>query len=137
MARSADDESLLALARTVVGVSTRAADQLGGVSIVQLRALTVLRDLGTANLGRLAEDMGVALSTASRLVDRLVRAGLIERVECKEDARGFFAAITDEGRRVFDEARGTHLDGVRERFLSHFSAAELRTLGELFARVGG
>src|SRR3954452_2059323 len=79
MERSSEDDVLLALARTVVAISTRAADQLGGISVVQLRALTVLREVGTVNLGRVAEEMGVALSTASRLVDRLVRAGLVDR----------------------------------------------------------
>jgi DNA-binding MarR family transcriptional regulator len=79
MRRTADDEVLLALARTIMGISTGAADRLGGISVVQLRALTVLRGLGTASLGELAEVMGVTVSTTSRLVDRLVAAGLVRR----------------------------------------------------------
>lgn len=35
--RTAEDEALLALARAVVGVATRAADRLGRLSVVQLR----------------------------------------------------------------------------------------------------
>src|SRR4051794_41568063 len=79
MTRSAQDQTLLLLARAVMGISTRAADRLGGLSVVQLRALTVLRELGTANLGRLAEGLDVTVSTTSRLVDRLVAAHLVER----------------------------------------------------------
>ena len=79
MARTAHDQTLLLLARAVMGISTRAADRLGELSVVQLRAMTVLRELGTANLGRLAEGLDVTVSTTSRLVDRLVAAGLVER----------------------------------------------------------
>ncbi len=92
---------------------------------------------GRMRMSDLADSVLLSRSGLTRLVDRLARAGLIERIECEEDARGFFAGITPDGRRVFDEARHTHLEGVRESFLSHFSAAELRTLGRLFARVGG
>jgi len=48
---------------------------------------------------------------------------------------GKVSTITPEGRRVFGEARKTHLDGVRRVFLSHFSRDELRTLGAFWAKV--
>src|SRR3954463_10166431 len=73
------DEALLALARLVMDVSVRAADEMGGPSPVQLRALTVLRSSNGANLATLAEAMGVAVSTASRLVDRLTAAEWVPR----------------------------------------------------------
>ena len=59
MNRMAADEALLALARIAMDASVRAADDLGGLSPVQLRALTALGQAGSANLGRLADDMGV------------------------------------------------------------------------------
>jgi DNA-binding MarR family transcriptional regulator len=68
-------------------------------------------------------------------VDRLERDGLLRREECPDDARGAFAVITARGRARFDEARTTHLAGVRERFLEHFSEAELRRLGGLWERL--
>jgi DNA-binding MarR family transcriptional regulator len=114
MTRPVDDELLLALARTVVGISTRAADQLGGVSVVQLRALTVLLRLGTANLGRLAEEMGVALSTASRLVDRLVRAGLVDRRPSPRTRREIELAISPDGRATLDRYDDLRLVRLRE-----------------------
>ena len=113
MALPANDEALLALARTVMGISTRAADQLGGVSVVQLRALTVLRDVGTTNLGRLAEEMGVALSTASRLVDRLVRAGLVDRRPSPRTRREIELAVSAAGRATLDRYDELRLRGLR------------------------
>src|SRR3954470_7759169 len=115
MGRTADDDALLALARTVVGISTRAADELGGVSVVQLRALTVLGALGTANLGQLAEEMGVALSTASRLVDRLVRADLVERRPSPRTRREIELAVSATGHATLDRYDDLRLAGLRSR----------------------
>src|SRR3954470_3221324 len=82
------DEALLALARLVMDVSVRAADEMGGLSPVQLRALTVLRSSNGANLATLAEAMGVAVSTASRLVDRLTAAEWVHRRPAPPHAPG-------------------------------------------------
>src|SRR4051795_12790673 len=70
---------LLALARMAMDASVRASGELGNLSPVQLRALTALRQLGEANLAQLAEEMGVTVSTTSRLVDRLVTADWVSR----------------------------------------------------------
>src|SRR5690349_21662073 len=74
VATGAEDHVLLALARMAMDASVRASGELGGLSPVQLRALTALRQVGEANLAQLAEEMGVTVSTTSRLVDRLVTA---------------------------------------------------------------
>jgi DNA-binding MarR family transcriptional regulator len=113
MVRPADDDVLLALARTVMAISTRAADQLGGVSVVQLRALTVLREQGTANLGQLAEEMGVALSTASRLVDRLVRADLVHRRPSPRTRREIELEVSSGGQATLDRYDELRLAGLR------------------------
>jgi DNA-binding MarR family transcriptional regulator len=74
-------------------------------------------------------------SGLTRLVDRLERDGLLERKRCESDARGLFAEITPKGRRLFDVARQTHLDGVRRMFLDRFTRQELRTLGGLWQKL--
>jgi DNA-binding MarR family transcriptional regulator len=105
---------LLRLARTVIGISTRAADRLGGVSVVQLRALTVLStEEGGANLGRLAAGMGVTVSTASRLVDRLVRAGLLDRRPSPVSRREVSLALTPAGRELLERYDGLRLQSLR------------------------
>ena len=83
----------------------------------------------------LADAVLLSRSGLTRLVDRMERDGLLRRERCEDDARGYHAAITDKGRTLFGHARRTHLDGVRERFLSHLSQEELRTLGMLWEKV--
>jgi DNA-binding MarR family transcriptional regulator len=90
---------------------------------------------GRMRMSDLAESVLLSRSGLTRLVDRLERDGLLKRERCANDARGFFAEITPKGRRLFDSARKTHLDGVRARFLSRFSRDELRTLGALWQKL--
>ena len=85
----------------------------------------------------IADSVLLSRSGLTRLVDRLERGGLVERVSCDSDARGAFAKLTDEGRRLFEAAQRTHLDGVRRHFLAHFSEAELARLGQTWQRVAG
>ena len=90
---------------------------------------------GRMRMSDLAESVLLSRSGLTRLVDRLEREGLLKRERCESDARGLFAEITSAGRRLFDEARRTHLDGVRALFLDRFSREELRTLGGLWQKL--
>src|SRR3712207_5645930 len=67
-----------------------------------LSSYDVLVQLETApdrrlRLSQLADAVLLSRSGLSRLVQRLVDQGLLERIECAEDARGAFAAITEAG----------------------------------------
>jgi DNA-binding MarR family transcriptional regulator len=90
---------------------------------------------GRMRMSDLADSVLLSRSGLTRLVDRLERQGLLRRERCESDARGLFAEITPEGRKVFAAARKTHLDGVRRVFLSRFSRDELRTLGGLWQKL--
>jgi DNA-binding MarR family transcriptional regulator len=92
-------------------------------------------DGGRMRMSELADSVLLSRSGVTRLVDRLQSDGLVERVRCPEDARGLYASITDAGRRRFAEARQTHLAGIRQHFLGHYSADELRRFGQLWERI--
>ena len=107
------------------------------MSLSTYEVLLFLNDApdGRLRMSELADSVLLSRSGLTRLVDRLQREGLLERDTCTEDARGAFAVITEEGRAVFCAARATHLDGVRELFLRHFTIEELEQLGEMWDRV--
>ena len=86
-------------------------------------------------MAELAEGVLLSRSGMTRLVDRLERDGLLERDACVDDGRGTFAVLTDKGEALLAEARPTHLDGVRERFLQHFGDDELAVLAGFWERV--
>ena len=86
-------------------------------------------------MAELADGVLLSRSGMTRLVDRLERDGLLERDPCTDDGRGTYAVLTDKGAALLHQARRTHLDGVRDRFLRHFEPDELRTLAALWNRV--
>jgi DNA-binding MarR family transcriptional regulator len=90
---------------------------------------------GRLRMSHLADAVLLSRSGLTRLVARLADQGLIERAECKNDARGAFAAITDLGRERLAEARETHRAGVRERFLSRLGERDQRQLAKAWSRL--
>jgi DNA-binding MarR family transcriptional regulator len=90
---------------------------------------------GRLRMSELADSVLLSRSGLTRLVDRMERDGLLRRQRCEQDQRGWFAEITDEGRDLFERARVTHLDGVRELFLSRLTRDEQRTLAALWEKV--
>ena len=108
-----------------------------GISLSSYEVLLFLADApdGRLRMSELADGVLLSRSGLTRLVDRMERDGVLRRERCEDDARGFNAIITAEGRDLFQSARRTHLDGVRELFLSQLSADELRTLARLWEKV--
>lgn len=127
MKRTSDDEVLLCALRMAMGVSVRAADEVGDISPVQLRALTVLRETAGANLVQLAQGMGVTVSTASRLVDRLVAAGLAERRPAPQTRREIRLSLTRSGKATLTRYDRLRLEGVH-RCLDHLPVDDQDTL---------
>lgn len=110
----ADDVVLSAL-RLAMGISVEAADEIGDLSTVQLRAITVLSERPGANLGELAHGMAVSLSVTSRLVDRLVVAGLAQRRPSPTSGREISLRLTPQGERALRRYDDLRLAKVRER----------------------
>lgn len=135
MPRSVIDGELLEAARGMLRISLNAADRIGDLSVVQLRALTVLYRRGQANLGELASEMGVTVSTTSRLVDRLVTAGLVDRRVAEHTRREIALRLSRQGQAVlrrYDNLRlvALHecLDAMSEE-QREVAAAGLRAFG--------
>jgi len=86
-------------------------------------------------MSELADRLLLSRSGATRLVDRLVAQGLVERVVCDVDRRGQWASLTDAGYERLRQASPTHLRGVAEHFLDRLSADELRAMERMFTRL--
>lgn len=108
-----------------------------GLSLSAYEVLLLLAEApqGRLRMSELAESSLLSLSGMTRLVDRLVGAGHVERERCAEDRRGLWARLTPAGADLFRRARETHLHGIRERFLSRLSDAQLTALAEVWADV--
>ena len=74
-------------------------------------------------------------SGITRLVQGLEREGLVERLDCPDDARGFLVALTPAGPTSCAAPASTHLAGVAELFSDRYSDEELETLSGLPERL--
>ena len=93
--------AVLTASRALVGVSARSlAEVEGTVTITQFRTLVVLDNLGPINLNALADELDVNSSTAMRMIDRLLVAGLVTREENPDNRREVLLGLTAEGARL-------------------------------------
>ncbi len=108
-----------------------------GISLTQYEVLLLLTrsDNCALRMNELADGALLSLSGLSRLVDRLVSLGLVERRQCPTDRRGAFAVITPAGRRRFAAARPTHLDGVRRRLIDPLPPESVAALAAAWATL--
>lgn len=83
----------------------------------------------------LANAVLLSPSGLSRRVDRLERAGLVQRERATDDGRNIRAGLTPAGDRLLRALQDTHLTGVKKRFVDRFSPDELDTLHELLGRL--
>jgi DNA-binding MarR family transcriptional regulator len=68
------------------------------LSLIQTRLLGILRDR-TPTMNELARLLGLDKSSASGLIDRAQRRGLVRRVPSQLDRRSVRVRLTDDGRR--------------------------------------
>jgi MarR family 2-MHQ and catechol resistance regulon transcriptional repressor len=73
----------------------------------------------------LAAQVGMSTSGLTRLIDRLVRADLVERAACPTDRRGSFAALTPAGRQRIEAAIGPHVELIDTWLVGSLDADEL------------
>ncbi|HMG30497.1 MAG TPA: MarR family transcriptional regulator [Jiangellaceae bacterium] len=86
-------------------------------------------------MSELAERVMLSPSGLTRLVDRMVEAGLIRREASASDARGFYAVLTDAGYERLRSATGTHLRGILDYVLSRYTDTELNQIAAYLARL--
>jgi DNA-binding MarR family transcriptional regulator len=93
---------------------------------------------GALPLGKMGERLMIHPASVTNVIDRLESQGLVTRVPHPTDRRTILAVITDEGRRVLQEATKAvstiafGLDGLSERELDHLT----RTIRKLRALRG-
>jgi DNA-binding MarR family transcriptional regulator len=123
-----DAAAIDAAAPALVAVWDAAREQaVQRVSSSQLQVLLGVQQAEGTNLRSLADSLGMILSSASRLCDRLEAAGMIVREQGAVDRREIALYLTAEGQELLDELRA---DRVRRlaRVLEQMPAAARRDL---------
>lgn len=94
-------DAVLTASRLLVAVSARSIAAVeDSVTLPQFRLLVVLSTQGAVKLVQVAEQLGVAPSTATRMVDRLVGAGLVNREVNPTSRRELVVSLSSAGQAV-------------------------------------
>lgn len=92
-------------------------------------------DDGRLRMSDLAGAVQYSSGAATKLLDPLVRAGLVRRERDANDRRTVYAAITDEGRATFAHVGRDHLRGIQREFGALLPAEELPEVSRFLQRL--
>ncbi|GHE72945.1 MULTISPECIES: MarR family winged helix-turn-helix transcriptional regulator [Streptomyces] len=132
--------AVLTASRLLLAVSARSlAEVEERLTLPQFRMLVVLSTRGATKLVVLAELLQVAPSTAMRMVDRLIAAGLADRRINPDNRRETRLTLTEEGRRVVGRVmarRREEVTGIVRRLAPEQRASLVEAL-TAFTEAGG
>jgi DNA-binding MarR family transcriptional regulator len=83
----------------------------------------------------LAKVAGISDSGASRRLDQMVRAGLIDRQSCPTDRRGVYAHITAAGKAGFERAHAVFLRSLDRNLGRHLKSEEADAMSTTLSRL--
>ena len=86
-------------------------------------------------MGQLGSVAAVSRTRVSRVVDELMRAGLVTRESNPHDGRSAFAALTPPGRAALRKAAPTYVAAVHREFADHLTGHETEVLAGALRKV--
>jgi DNA-binding MarR family transcriptional regulator len=125
---------LMNRAASVYALAMERALRAVGTDIPRWRVLMLAYERGPISVGSIAEHAVIKLSTTTKVVQRLRDEGLLKLRRSKRDARVTEVTLTPAGHRAVGLVR-TAASGIYRRAFHDASAAEIRTLNGLLARV--
>jgi|SRR6476469_3566592 len=131
-----------ALTRTHAAIVQRLQEMLSAADFPPLPWYEVLAAVSEApdermKMGDLAEALVITRGGLTKLVDRLVKAGLLERTFCETDRRVSYATLTPAGRDLLAEMRPAVIAELEVAFSANLSVAQANELRETLDSVRG
>jgi len=83
----------------------------------------------------LANVVSISVSGLTRVVERLSRQGLVERVRSETDGRGQVAVLTPAGLDRLEQAWPVHLAGVRRLVVDRLAGVDLVAFADALASI--
>ena len=126
-----------AMARSYAAISLRLQEALAQEDFPPLPWYEVLAYIaktpeGRMRMGDLAETLVITRGGLTKLIDRLVKAGLVERTFCETDRRVAYATLLPAGVALLDEMRPVVEGEIEVAFASQLTAKQAEALRETF-----
>jgi len=138
------DDERIRLMGLIVRTYKRLTDSLGreleqsvGIPLVFFDVLIHVGGApdGRLTMSRLSADVALTTGGVTRLVDRMVEAGLVARQNCPNDRRSVHVVLTPEGRAVLGRAVAAHVDGIDRHLVAHLDAGDRAALAAVLTKV--
>ena len=71
----------------------------------------------------------------TRLVDRMVRAGYVQRRPCPSDRRVVYVGLTQSGRDLLERGTAVHLRGIQAHLIDALAPEEVAQLDAILAKL--
>jgi DNA-binding MarR family transcriptional regulator len=92
---------------------------------------------GRLTMSRLSADIALTTGGVTRLVDRMVESGLVERQNCPSDRRSVHVILTAQGRTTLNQAIAQHIDSIDRHLMAPLNAADRAALSRALAKLVG
>lgn len=125
---------LASIAEEGIGNAGRIFETRFGWSVYEIRVLRLIRDNPSITFTRLAGLTRFERTATSRMLSRLIRAGLVQRTNSPQDARQFTLTITPAGQALCDEADPISLT-LEALMLEPLSAEEQQAFRAMLTRI--
>lgn len=109
-------------------------DRPDGLTLSQYALLQALDGSEADRVSELAQDAGIAPSTATRILDALERRAIVRRARSTEDRRGVTVTLTAAGREALGR-QDAWMRGRQRAFYEELPVAERALVGGLLIRM--
>lgn len=107
---------------------------LGGLNIQQLNILNIIGDNEPCTMSAIAKQSSLSLSSITLLVDKLVKAKLVNRSASLEDRRIVYAHLSEEGKKIY-QVQIKHVHTVIRMMLAALTSTEQENLIKIFKKL--
>ena len=112
----------------------QAVGRILGLNVTDMKCLDVMTMKGSATPSQLAEHTGLSSGATTAMIDRLEKAGLVERHPHRKDRRGTVLLLTNKAMQklpLLFESLGNAMLAL----ITGYSQKELAVLADFFARA--
>jgi len=125
---------------TSILLSNRLSHELSEANGLTLNDYEILVRLSESDdramrMSELANQTLLSRSRLSHQIDRMEKAGLVERMVCDTDRRGQLARMTDVGWDTLVKAAPDHVESVRRNFVDILTEDEFTALGLALRKI--
>jgi MarR family 2-MHQ and catechol resistance regulon transcriptional repressor len=138
------DDERIQLMGLLVRTHRKLSDRLGreleesvGIPLVWFDVLIHIGGApeGRLTMSRLSADVALTTGGVTRLVDRMVEAGLVARQNCPKDRRSVHVVLTPDGHSMLGRAITEHVEGIDRHLMEPLNGEDRATLAAVLSKL--